>query len=326
MNFLINNDKQNLNVHFRKSFWTIFKIITRRRALPHLSKSYIWNFETIRFVPLSFVASEQYRAIKQYFYLIFVLYPPQSTSRMRDSTKTRLDEKKEKKKKKENVKRTEKKKGGKKRDKEREDKRKTRERERGGVESNATKMPRWKTSGFIYNGRRRRRRHQVAPFARAARPNAFFNFRVFTDSWPCRTFLPFHHGFRRGKNLNSRGPQLANHFYPADGHHSHRNGRFSSALKQQLLSNSCHSPDVFVSLLDFDVSTKEILRDFNVNAIYKEKKINKRKEKKRREEGLISDILSFFFFFYRRTALKLDYSELFDYNGYIVLGPEWAKF
>lgn len=37
---------------------------------------------------------------------------------MRDSTKTRLDEKKEKKKKKENVKRTEKKKGGKKRDRE----------------------------------------------------------------------------------------------------------------------------------------------------------------------------------------------------------------
>lgn len=217
---------------------------------------------------------------------------------MRDSTKTRLDEKKEKKKKKENVKRTEKKKRGKKRDKEREDKRKTRERERGGVESNATKMPRWKTSGFIYNGRRRRRRHQVAPFARAARPNAFFNFRIFTDSWPCRTFLPFHHGFRRGKNLNSRGPHLANHFYPADGHHSHRNGRFSSALKQQLLSNSCHSPDVFVSLLDFDVSTKEILRDFNVNVIYKEKKNKqkKRKEKKRREEGLISDISSFFFF------------------------------
>ena len=61
----------------------------------------------------------------------------------------------------------------------------------------------------------------------------------------------------------------------------------------------------------------------NVNIIYK-------KEKKRREEGLISDVLSFLFlffsFFYRRTALKLDYSELFDYNGYIVLGAEWAKF
>lgn len=70
---------------------------------------------------------------------------------------------------------------------------------------------------------------------------------------------------------------------------------------------------------------RDFLRDFNVNAIYKEKKINKRKEKKRREEGLIGDISSFFFF-YRRTALKLDYSELFDYNGYIVLGPEWAKF
>lgn len=119
---------------------------------PHLSKSYIWNFETIRFVPLSFVASEQYRVIKQYFYLIFVLYPPQSTSRMRlDENEARWKKKrkiKKKKKKKENVKRTEKKKE-KKRDKEREDKRKTRERGRGGVESNATKMPRWKTSGFI---------------------------------------------------------------------------------------------------------------------------------------------------------------------------------
>lgn len=41
---------------------------------------------------------------------------------------------------------------------------------------------------------------------------------------------------------------------------------------------------------------RNFLRDFNVNVIYKEKKINKRKEKKRREEGLISDISSFFFF------------------------------
>lgn len=41
---------------------------------------------------------------------------------------------------------------------------------------------------------------------------------------------------------------------------------------------------------------RDFLRDFNVNAIYKEKKINKRKEKKRREEGLINDISSFFFF------------------------------
>lgn len=41
---------------------------------------------------------------------------------------------------------------------------------------------------------------------------------------------------------------------------------------------------------------RDFLRDFNVNVIYKEKKISKRKEKKRREEGLINDISSFFFF------------------------------
>lgn len=116
------------------------------------SKSNVWSFETIRFVPLSQLCAsseplEQYRAIKQYFYLIFALC---GRNQRREWGWTTREKKKQ-----EN---TENEMG------KRKNKRNIRQPERSGVESNATKTRssrrREKRDGFYLEWPRQR--YQVA--------------------------------------------------------------------------------------------------------------------------------------------------------------------
>ena len=124
------------------------------------------------------------------------------------------------------------------------------------VESNATKTRSspWKTRRFLFRMaeaaaaqpshpfcQRERERERALP-----RPNARFNFRVFTDSWPPRMFLPFYHGETCRRNLNSRGPGSRRDrviSFPAPtAKRSAKRELVSELLLQQLLRNSLFAP------------------------------------------------------------------------------------
>ena len=108
---------------------------------------------------------------------------------MRDSTKTRLNEKKGKKKKKENVKRTEREKGGEKRDRERERERERTKERRGNVDDEAVLNRTQRRCHdekravlFIMDAAAAAASTKLPRLRELLDQTRFFNFRVFTDS------------------------------------------------------------------------------------------------------------------------------------------------